>query len=181
MAVRFTGSPVDSPYVRTAESERDLHLVIFANYFLQNIATSVIELKGQIHDRTQNFFKEAKTPKSKAWPIKKARQPLARVSPKRAIENVEYEREKGIWRQERMAIDGFQCQFGDPSITKGGAKVPRCRKKADRNPHHIKLRGKNLCNRKFFMATCLPEHHNWIHDNPKEAEELGYLIREYNI
>lgn len=39
--------------------------------------------------------------------------------------------------------------------------------------HHICGRvGENLF--RFFLAVCRP-HHRWIHDNPKEAKELGLL------
>lgn len=141
----------------------------------------MIELKGQSHDRTTSFFKETKAPKTKAWPTKKARQPLARVSPKRAKKNVEYEKQKRIWRRERQSADGFRCQFDPAGLGTSSATADspsRCQKKADKNPHHIKKRGKNLCNRNYFMAVCI-EHHNWIESHLKDAEQLGYIIREY--
>jgi hypothetical protein len=41
--------------------------------------------------------------------------------------------------------------------------------------HHKAGRGPNLSNTETFMAVCR-RHHNWIHDNPKEARNLKYLI-----
>ncbi len=88
------------------------------------------------------------------------------MSEKRKKVNVEYERTVRLWRLERMALDKFRCQFEG------------CTKKADKSPHHMKHRGKYLCDASTFMAVCM-SHHQWITNNGKEAEKLGYLEREY--
>lgn len=42
--------------------------------------------------------------------------------------------------------------------------------------HHKAGRvGDLMSNIDYFMAVCR-KHHNWIHENPKEAREKGYLI-----
>ena len=42
--------------------------------------------------------------------------------------------------------------------------------------HHKKGRGKYLLDTSTWMAVSR-DAHLWIHDNPKEARELGYIIR----
>lgn len=42
--------------------------------------------------------------------------------------------------------------------------------------HHKKGRGKYLLDVSTWLAVCRSAH-NYIHDNPKEAEEKGWLIR----
>lgn len=101
------------------------------------------------------------------------RSTLRPFTPKRQETNLEYERVVRAWQKIRKAIDGFQCQF----IYASGR---RCQKKAHPRPHHVKFRGKNLCDMKFFKALCLPGHHEWPHRHPKEAVERGLLIREYD-
>jgi 5-methylcytosine-specific restriction endonuclease McrA len=45
--------------------------------------------------------------------------------------------------------------------------------------HHKARRGKNLNNEETWMSVCQPCH-QYCHDNQKEAEKKGYIIREYN-
>ncbi len=40
--------------------------------------------------------------------------------------------------------------------------------------HHKRKRGKYLCDATTFMAVCR-EAHIWIHNNPRESREKGYL------
>lgn len=47
--------------------------------------------------------------------------------------------------------------------------------KVSQDLHHKAGRGANLSRPETFMAVCRA-HHNYIHANPKEARELGYLI-----
>jgi hypothetical protein len=115
------------------------------------------------YDPTANFFK---VPSAGRAP----KRGLKPVSKKREKQNKTYEQNKRLWRLERMALDRFRCQFKDGS--------GRCKRTADRNPHHIARRGKRLCDIDHFMAVCL-DHHRWIEANGKEAEKLGYLKREY--
>ena len=106
---------------------------------------------------------------------------LRPYTPKRAKQNLEYEKAKRIWRSTH---DG-RCEFvrasnGQPlpwktPILNG---VIRCTHQAMPQPHHVKFRGPNLCNIEFFMAACF-DCHNWITAHGKEAEILGYVIREY--
>jgi hypothetical protein len=130
---------------------------------------SLIERKGYVHDYSINFLRNddngsGQKPRNK-------RLGIPSVSKKRAKENAIYEKEKTKWRKEREALDGFRCEFIEADRT-------RCPRRADRNPHHKKFRGKNLCDRRWFMAVCLTPHHVWITNNGKEAEKRGYIIRE---
>lgn len=133
----------------------------------------MIERKGYVHDYEKNFLKEkTKTdpaPHNQKGP-RAPRSILPKVSAKRKETNKTYESQKNIWRKERKALDGFKCEFVDNGI--------RCPKGADRNPHHRAKRGRNLCDRRHFMAVCLP-HHEWIEANKREAETRGYILRQY--
>lgn len=43
------------------------------------------------------------------------------------------------------------------------------------HPHHIRgVAGSLLTDERFMLATC-DRHHRWIHDNPEEARNLGWL------
>ena len=59
------------------------------------------------------------------------------------------------------------------------AEHPICEFKNCTSPstdlHHKSGRGPNLCNVDTFMAVCRKDH-NWIHENDKEAREMGYLL-----
>ena len=118
---------------------------------------------GKSKDYSINFFKGEPEPK-------KPKKGVPPVSEKRKEINKDYERVVRLWRMQRMQIDKFQCEF----VRDG----ERCKKKAHRSPHHKKRRGKFLLDNSTFLAVCM-EHHDWIEQNGKEAEKLGYLIREY--
>lgn len=108
------------------------------------------------------------------------------VSDKRKVENVRYEAEKVKWRAghdgrcEMMFLQGLDAK-GRPIHAPHGCKLPyayRCAKRAQHNPHHMARRGKLLADPQYFMGVCF-EHHEWIENNGKESEKLGYLIRIY--
>lgn len=103
-----------------------------------------------------------------AFKIRKAIKP---VSDKRREINKVYERVVRAWQKLRTKIDGFQCQFVH-------ADGRRCQRKAHRRPHHIKRRGRWLCDPRWFLAVCL-SHHDWIESHAKQAEKRGYIVREY--
>lgn len=42
--------------------------------------------------------------------------------------------------------------------------------------HHMKGRGKYTDDETTFLAVCQPCH-RWIHDNPKEAMDMGYILQ----
>ena len=42
--------------------------------------------------------------------------------------------------------------------------------------HHAKGRGKYLLDTTTWLATCR-DCHNWVHDNPAEAMERGFMLR----
>lgn len=82
-----------------------------------------------------------------------------------------YEAAVRRWWKRVTELGGGRCEFR----TEDGGP---CRRKAQKRPHHkAGRRGANLHDDSKFMAVCW-QHHNWIHDNPKEATDRGYLIRE---
>jgi len=102
------------------------------------------------------------------------RTPLKRRGPKLQKKWPEYEASVQEWREQRELIDDFQCQVISIST------MERCRKRAGARPHHKAGRlGANLCDKTKFLAVC-GHHHRWIHDNPRIAENFGYIIREYD-
>lgn len=139
----------------------------------------------------------------RATPMKRTGR-LRPVSPKRQVLNLEYAAAKAAWR---AAHDG-RCEMrigfayghkhpyfdlgmkfpGDPlsyePVQWEGVAKPgihgRCPRRAEPAPHHRALRGKFLCDIRFFAGVCLACH-NWIHANPKKARQLGYLIRPETI
>lgn len=97
---------------------------------------------------------------------------LPKVSDKMRARLVDYRIAKSNWWVARLKLDKGRCQF----VENGD----RCHKQACQSPHHIYGRGKYLCETGGFFAACF-EHHNWIHDNPKEAEARGYLVRDRGL
>lgn len=52
-----------------------------------------------------------------------------------------------------------------------------CKRNASVDLHHKLTReGKMLYNEKYFLALCR-ECHTFVHDNPKEAQEKGWIIK----
>jgi hypothetical protein len=140
----------------------------------------VILLKGQIHDRTKNFLKDNRdrpaqsreASKTHAGLLSSGRKrsgPIKQISDKQAEKNKIYERTKREWRKERTEIDGFRCQYEKDGV--------RCSSKASLHPHHKAGRvGAMLYTKEHFLAVCA-RHHRAIHDSPKEAYALGYMIK----
>ena len=51
----------------------------------------------------------------------------------------------------------------------------KCKRKSDKSPHHIRGRlGRLLILIEFWLPVCR-KCHNWIHQNPNAARELGML------
>ncbi len=91
------------------------------------------------------------------------------VSPKRAQQNAIYRKVKMLWRQLRIAVDGYlRCEFaGDGE---------RCHNDASPHPHHLRGReGERLYDYRYFMAVC-DNHHRLIEANRGDALRWGYLI-----
>lgn len=112
-------------------------------------------------------------PKGVTWkPAGKANKwnwKLKPASAKTAALNLIYEALKDVWWPLHP-----RCEFVDPKTGK------QCRRKSVRTPHHKRRRGRYLCDTTTWMATCggPGNHHGWIHDHEKEAEALGYIIRD---
>lgn len=81
-----------------------------------------------------------------------------------------YEKAKRVWRKARIAIDGYlRCEAAFDG--------ERCRRVADKNPHHKWGReGKLLYDTRYFMAVC-PFCHRLIDlVRTGDAYKLGYKI-----
>lgn len=86
------------------------------------------------------------------------RTPLRRVSKKRQALLVTYHKLK-----KQYMIDNQVCECCADRLA------------IDIHHKHPLGRGGKLCDTSIFMAVCRPCH-MWIHDNPKEAQEKGYLV-----
>lgn len=52
-----------------------------------------------------------------------------------------------------------------------------CIANAEIHPHHIRGRlGALLCDTRFWLPVCR-KHHNWIHEHPNDAREMGFLAQ----
>ena len=107
---------------------------------------------------------------------RKPRKPIARnvrpkpVSNRRRRENPAYEAAVAA-----HLADFPACQIG-PRIRDAGFEV-RCLGVAT-HPHHVRGRGRYLCDRSTFLSSCGGEcHPEWIHwTHVKEARALGLLV-----
>ena len=81
--------------------------------------------------------------------------PLRRMSKKREAEYKEYLRLRRFFMAENRI-----CQV--------------CFARGSKDVHHKAGRGRNLNNVETWCAVCRPCH-NWIHNHPKQARELGLL------
>lgn len=54
-------------------------------------------------------------------------------------------------------------------------EVLGCTKKGQDLHHKNERHGKRVYDSEYFMSVCR-YHHRWIHENPKEAREMGYLV-----
>lgn len=107
----------------------------------------------------------------------KPRKPLRKVSQRRAKENVIYEAAVKEW----WAGHDHRCEMrlgnlsDDVHYPRYMPDSRRCPNRANPRPHHLKKRGKFLCDKSTFMALCDSCHVGWLHNNEEEARRLGYL------
>ncbi len=87
------------------------------------------------------------------------RKPLRKVSAARAKENAEYSR-----RRRDFLIENFSCQV----------RTAHCTHHATQVHHRDGREGSLLTDVSLFTATC-PNCHNWIHQHPNQARELGFI------
>lgn len=106
---------------------------------------------SQIARSTEAFFKPFKGPKVQS------RTPLPKESEKRKQERVIYTEKKAVY----LEAHPF-CEFEG------------CRKPSF-DLHHKAGRGMSYLDEATFCALCRG-HHNFVHDNPKEAEAMGLLV-----
>lgn len=90
-------------------------------------------------------------------PVAKQRKWLSQVSKKQAAKLKEYNA-----LRKRL----LECN----------PKCGVCFTEAATDCHHRRGRGKWLTNEDWIMMVCRTCH-RWIHDNPKEATERGYLLQ----
>lgn len=95
-------------------------------------------------------------PKTK---VKKARQKIKQVSSKRARENQAYTVLKRMYMEQH------------PDCEKCGSVAT--------DLHHKALRGKYFLDSTTYASLCRPCH-DWVHNNPKQAMEDGWLIKRNN-
>lgn len=103
-------------------------------------------------------------PIQRKTPMKRGK-PLRRVSKKRAAENKTYAKQRAEFLAKHLhcEICIAMCLF-----------VGEMRPPSD--VHHQNGRnGRRLLDEAYWLAVCR-EHHQWIHDNPKEARQRGWLI-----
>lgn len=79
------------------------------------------------------------------------------VSKTMRLRLAEYAKLKPAWRQAHK-----WCEY------------PGCSQASDVSPHHLRGRGRLLCDMRFWKALCR-EHHRFVHDNIEEARQLGLL------
>lgn len=103
-------------------------------------------------------------------PIKRNVRPK-RVSDRRRKENPKYKA-----AVEAHLAEFPNCQIG-PIIMAAGFKV-NCRGRAT-HPHHVKGRGRFLCDRTTFLSSCDGEcHPQWCHvTNKEDAIALGLIVQ----
>jgi hypothetical protein len=174
-----TGGPISAP---AADEIAHRAGFPYAERFVRKYADRLVH----ISDRTGEVIKTAKPPKAKMGNVVRLLRNrrtlfkaastlhcrpkrLAPISKARAGINAIYEKLKKIWWPLHP-----RCEFVDPKTGK------QCRRKSSPRPHHIKRRGRYLCDTTTWMGICegAGSHHAWIHDNEKEAEAIGYLVRE---
>lgn len=97
---------------------------------------------------------------------KKAYQKIKQVSSKRANQNKIY----SVMR--RQFLKGKTCEFPDCSAKHTEEEQLTIHHKNSR-------RGEMLLDTRYWSALCL-DHHRFITDNPKWAEENGFLIKGRN-
>jgi hypothetical protein len=116
----------------------------------------------------------------------KPRKPIRKVSSKRAKQNAEYSKRRKAFLEAHPYCQWFLNHHGISEKEAGPLgvveimtgfngriiKIP-----LSTEIHHKRGRfGSRLNAEEFWMAVSR-EGHNWIHNNPKEAYERGYLLR----
>ena len=104
------------------------------------------------HERAEVY-----TERANKKPKKKKVYRIPNLSQKRLKINAEYRIERNKYMAKHPICEAHGCNNKSNDL------------------HHRAKRGKNLVNVETFMAVCRT-HHNWIHNNPRESKELGYLI-----
>jgi hypothetical protein len=87
------------------------------------------------------------------------------VIPKKSAKRLIEEKEYMEVRKEVLNESLKRCQIRVFGVCTTTAK----------DVHHKGKRGKNYLDKTLMVAVCR-ECHNWIHENPGKARELGYLI-----
>lgn len=112
----------------------------------------------------------------------KPRKPLRPVSKKLAVKNVEYEAAvKEWWKSHDHRCEMMFTHTGERVHRLTGldpmeSEVHQCFNLAQNRPHHMKRRGKFLCDKSTFLGLCRSCHIDWLHNNEEEARRLGYLL-----
>lgn len=96
--------------------------------------------------------------KAKKFNSQKTKKPIANFSDKMLIELRKYRKLRDKYFEKNPYCEFKGC--GSPNIVL----------------HHKKTREYHLCDVSVFMSCC-DYHHRWIHENDKEARELGYLLQ----
>ena len=87
----------------------------------------------------------------------KSSKPIKNLSDKKLIELKEYRIVRDRYLKENPVCEFEGCSSREVEL------------------HHKKPRAYHLCDISVFMSVCR-RHHTWIHDNDKEAREIGLLM-----
>lgn len=109
------------------------------------------------------------------------RTPLRKVSKKRAVALREYAKVRAEYLAEHPWCEWWLCEnsFHEGNVHDGFVQRlhgPKIAVPAAIEIHHRKGRGKYLCHKSTFMSVSRAGH-DWIHSNPKEAMQKGYILR----
>jgi len=90
---------------------------------------------------------------------------MRRGGPLKANPSNDYERELDAVRRLIRQRSGGQCEIGLPGCQEGA-----------RHLHHRKLRSRGGTNDAHNLLDACAACHDWVHDNPAKATELGLQI-----
>lgn len=124
-----------------------------------------------------------RTPLKRKTPMKRSQKPLKRTPLKKQSQSKSSKEKRASYskaKKEYMEFDrlnGFKhcCEKCKKNV---GIENLDLHHKAGRTGSSINQYGemeRNLTNKATFMAVCRTCH-NWIHENPKESREMGWLI-----
>jgi len=116
-----------------------------------------------------------RSPLKRKYAIKRGKSSMKRTPLSPVSKDPKKKAERALYKKLRTELFDKhpKCQFETEGV--------RCTNKTQ-DLHHIRGRGKYITDSQWFMAICR-RHHDWIHANPAEAKELGYLIsgiKNYN-